>query len=452
MKKSWSVIAIFFLFFSVEKLHLMISGQKTFASYTSKRTIGTRSPSYDIHYHFTAEDKTTAYGSAIGGKGGKGYLNIRYLKADPSVNAPDLLWYMIIKFLLWFTPGMVFVYLSLRGIIPHKSSIRQGGLLKLFKSFLLFCLIITLSVFLYAGYYFYISIKPFSGYSLDTGQGVSRGNTHGNVINNSLMTEDQTHLYFVNWEDGNTIYRMNKDGSMRLRIVDRVASNLNVTEKYLFYSDFHDRNRINRVDKSGRKRITLNDSDAGNITVRGEWIYYAEKFGSQPGGICRIKTNGKGYRRLTNDKATCVNIEGEWIYYVNRIDNAIYRVKTNGQERTKLISGEAENPLLANSITDLIFVEDWLYYIEAGQIIKVLCDGTEKTRVGKIRTGNMNVHNGWIYYAPQNGMGIYRMKTDGSSEEKISNLQGSIGLINIAGGWLLTVDIYDLKMFLIRMP
>jgi hypothetical protein len=144
-----------------------------------------------------------------------------------------------------------------------------------------------------------------------------------------------------------------------------------------------------------------------------------------------------------------LSIENEWIYYVNASDNySIYKIKTDGSNRTKIIDKELE--IYQNSVGEKIMKYDehsvdtdgkWTYYCngEDRGIYKRKIDGTEAVKLSSDQVNSIRLVRNWIYFTVydfvNDSYGLYRIHTDGSDRTKISDLSGFCSL-SYADGWL----------------
>ncbi|MBT2289011.1 DUF5050 domain-containing protein [Paenibacillus albidus] len=101
--------------------------------------------------------------------------------------------------------------------------------------------------------------------------------------------------------------------------------------------------------------------------------------------------------------------------------------------------------LNTKSIYNLMFVDDWIYYLgttnyrnDAYEIYKIKKDGTNKSKVTNMTnlTRFMYIDNGWIYFSYWNkDNNLYKMKLNGTSLTRLSS-QPEVSRINIWGDWV----------------
>ncbi|MFD0676477.1 MULTISPECIES: DUF5050 domain-containing protein [unclassified Paenibacillus] len=135
---------------------------------------------------------------------------------------------------------------------------------------------------------------------------------------------------------------------------------------------------------------SFNLANGGQLAAKDDWIYMNPSRSS--GGahsLVKAKEDGSNRMKLSDDNAMSINIVGDWLYYINF---------------------EATSP---------------------SAIYKIRTDGTDRTMVSQTAASRLWVRDGWMYYFPsaeqpnemggtyQTASGIFRMKTDGTSEQKL---------------------------------
>ena len=195
-------------------------------------------------------------------------------------------------------------------------------------------------------------------------------------------------IYYVNWSDGQSIYRARPDGSEAVRLVEGPAQQVNmVGENIIFVRD----RRIYSIRRNGGMPVQLIDDEAENVVAAGGWIYYANgRDGFKP---YRIKPDGTGRAKIVNDETLFLTVAGDWIFYSNRSDEEkLYRVKT---------------------------------------------DGTQRGKVSNDKAGYLNVDGRFVYYTnTSQGNAVFRIQADGSARTKLTEGSAAAGPIGIAGGKL----------------
>lgn len=181
-----------------------------------------------------------------------------------------------------------------------------------------------------------------------------------------------------------------------------------------------------KEDGTEREQVTL--EDGGSLNVVGEWIYFITH-----GGIRKIKTDGTEYTFVSSIGGNGLIVAGEWIYFYD-IGEGLYKVKTDGTEQQKLVSGWAP--------TQINIDENYIYYSFSGYsndndngIYRIKTDGTDNTLiyapeklsfVSDIKP--IVLKDKWLYFFryfnDSNGVkALCRIKTDGSKVENVYNFE-----------------------------
>ncbi len=143
------------------------------------------------------------------------------------------------------------------------------------------------------------------------------------------------------------------------------------------------------------------------------WIYYSNV--SDNYSLYKIRTDGSERTKLNDDQSRVLQVSEDWIYYINGSDGAsIYRINTDGKRRTKINDQRSGY---------LVVAEGWLYFTlsdneDPGMIYKILPDGSGKTQLNSDPSRQLVVHKDWVYYAiPDYDYQIYRVRTNGTERE-----------------------------------
>jgi hypothetical protein len=135
-------------------------------------------------------------------------------------------------------------------------------------------------------------------------------------------------------------------------------------------------------------------------------------------------------------------IQDDWIFYVNLTENnrlmgnyrfSLYKMRTDGTEKTVLDEGLWGYNTYINVIGDWIYYYVFGIYPNSGQLYRIRTDGTEKTTVADSMWGNKFIVIGdWIYF--DRGIYKYRIRTDGTD---LMLLRETLGWdFYIEGDWI----------------
>ena len=274
------------------------------------------------------------------------------------------------------------------------------------------------------------------------------GNTDGNIRAGGVMTSQGDWIFYS--YDG--LWKMKKDGTKKTLISDMTyARYLNVVGKWIYYVNSID-NKIYKITTNGKDKTKLADERVGYMKVVKDWIYFQcvtfDTSGtgySSDGPLYRMKIDGTNKVEMTNHSGSFV-VQGDYIYYIkseNSSTGTMVRMKTDGSEETEIST---------DRIMNFNVSDGWIYYgsyDEDGRLCRIKVDGTDKQYLGE-GTFISDIHfvEDWIYYTETlkyNFGLLYKMKKDGSSKTQLTSYP--VRFVNITGGYITFQNEKDLLKF-----
>ncbi len=261
------------------------------------------------------------------------------------------------------------------------------------------------------------------------------GNSQANLTNRGIAAVQGDWIYYINYKDDATIYKVKTDGTQRVRVHGTSAHDLNVTGRYIrfihtstgFQPGFWESQLGNGGHFSGEIFETSTDSEnsrlagislAGNtyICIVGDKIYSGTNGG--------FFTNGDGWYQRNQITTGGINyfIYKDYVYYIKSYDYDIGK-RTLGIFRTHLESKETNQVLEVNTLNFNIY-NDRIYYVTRSyhNLYSADLDGDNKKIITDQKVFNINVTDDWIYYVNESDENkLYKMKVDGSSNQKLSD-------------------------------
>jgi hypothetical protein len=151
----------------------------------------------------------------------------------------------------------------------------------------------------------------------------------------------------------------------------------------------------------------------GLLTAQADWIYFSAP--SEDWAIYKIREGGANRTRLGEACGCYLNVVGDWLFYCNTADgNRIYKMRTNGNESQKV----SDDPGVY-----LAVVDDWMYYAlesENENLYRARLDGSERTMLTGEPMREAYCADGVLYAARRSGGGLYRANPDASDSSMIS--------------------------------
>lgn len=150
---------------------------------------------------------------------------------------------------------------------------------------------------------------------------------------------------------------------------------------------------------------------------QGDWIYY-----SSYDAIYKIKTDGQEKTKICDEDTNWIQVDQDCLYYINADHNHyIYSIKTDGSDKT-MVSAKSYG---GNNAKKLFVADGWIYFTD-DRIFKMKTDGTEHTNLVRL-CQDMSLSGDWIYYLVPDmdnpgDVYLYRIRTDGTDETKLTEL------------------------------
>lgn len=256
-------------------------------------------------------------------------------------------------------------------------------------------------------------------------------NNNANIMNYGFATQEGDWVYYSNPVNGGKLSKTRPGSNRVYKIIDDDALFISIMDNWIYYVNYSDNSSIYKVAMDGTGRTKLGIEDVVYLYAVNGWVYYQTE--SEDYKLYRMNTDGTNKIVITEDSAAFVNIVGEYIYYSNFSYNGeIIRINSEGTGRTVL---NDDVSMYAN------VWGDWIYYKdeEDKHIYKIKLDGTGRTLLSYNDGTDLNVVDNWIYYVNKsNGDLLYRVSTDGTIEEKLTD--SSVDKINTAVGRLFFFD------------
>lgn len=97
-------------------------------------------------------------------------------------------------------------------------------------------------------------------------------------------------VYYINWGDNMSLYRIKPDGSGREKISDESCQRINVNGDWIYYISINDQHRPYRMKTDGSRREKLGDDPCECIDIAADHLYYVT-LGDNPVMYC-MNTDG----------------------------------------------------------------------------------------------------------------------------------------------------------------
>lgn len=123
------------------------------------------------------------------------------------------------------------------------------------------------------------------------------GNSAGNLNNSGIAAIQGNWIYYINDNDGYSIYKIHTAGSGQTKLNDDSSSSINVVGDWIYYNvaegprkfgeiiDTDWKFNIFKMRTDGSNQTRLNDDISFDLTVVEDWIYYRRLFYNDSGSL-----------------------------------------------------------------------------------------------------------------------------------------------------------------------
>jgi hypothetical protein len=282
-----------------------------------------------------------------------------------------------------------------------------------------------------------------------TGELSPRGNTSANLNSLGKYAHDGTWLYYANPYDHYKLYRMQSDGSEKVKLSDDIPWWINVSSGYLYYVVQRKNDPgIYKLSIDGLEHTQLHTGNIFKLTLVNDSLYYWDRE-----GIWQTNPNGSEFTKIFDRSSL-------WQHFQIVEDmlflNAYPLPDITDQTRLMIFSVSLKDTTLitpyknTNTFKFLVH-EDWIYWQNANNRYR---KGLERVHTNQVQQeaipldeiDYMHIENDVIYFSyTDRKLHIYSMNIDGSN---LKQLNTDISLrLHIADGWIY-YEKYDLDPFL----
>ena len=263
------------------------------------------------------------------------------------------------------------------------------------------------------------------------------GNSSGNIANGGVVVMDGDTLYFAT---SSYLYRVSADGTCT-KLTDYNVTSMAVYNGYIYYVNYDDNQTIYRMNLETLTDECISTVPGKCINVVEGVLYYASLYGPEYSGIYKIDLTVEGsltLERISKDWADNLLYYNQRLYFINAADLLrLYSISLDGSDRAVSTgSGTAA----------FMFYEGKLYYCNVHGVFKCSPDGSSRVTVSDRRASALNMAEGYLYCCYLGGsedeadQEFYRIKMDGSTYEQLT--KDSAARICFAGGYVYFEDVY----------
>lgn len=243
--------------------------------------------------------------------------------------------------------------------------------------------------------------------------------TNNRISNGQMDVQDGWLYVCLPVDEAYDLVRMRFDGSKANMIKSYTyLSSLSIRRDSIFYRHSSDRDSayngtLNKLSIDGKNRQDVIDYPIVDYLIQGDWIFFSSDSRDQKLMKRNLKTGEQFF--ISPDVASDINMTNEWMYFASfREQNHLYKVRTNGKDRIKL---------LAEPVNTVMLHGDWIYYLNGkDEMFRIRTDGSGEEKVGNSQIYSYNLTSKWIYFIKKDiHRELYRINLDGSNPTKINS-------------------------------
>ncbi len=250
------------------------------------------------------------------------------------------------------------------------------------------------------------------------------GNTAGNINNGGYFCESDGVVYFANFYDNGTLYRMNADETEFVKLNNQTVRYLNVTGEHLYYYQADNRNGsdlgsvikstgLYRCSTTGKNLTCLQRGTIDTLLVNGNSVYFVYYNEANRFGLYRIATSGGEATQITDYLANPACGNGADIYFHGVTeDHNLYRLDTADDSITRIWDGSLWNP---------VYADGYVYFMDLSRhyaLSRLNLATGEAEPLTSERTDFFNVCADYIFYqtSDTDTPALKRINKDGTGE------------------------------------
>lgn len=241
-----------------------------------------------------------------------------------------------------------------------------------------------------------------------------------------------------NQSENNKGYKINLDGTGKTATSESFY-NSKYVDGWLYFDDMGD-GKTYKMKGDGSSKTVLDDKISQIIDVSNDWIYYIEFVDDTSALLYKMKTDGSEKTKVISDtfaNSPYIQIVGDYIYFMNDTDlSTLYRTKLDGTERVKL----------ADTATSAEVKDNEVFYIGDNENLFMLSNGSKQTKLSNDRVSNFDTKGDWVYYVNYTeSQALYRVKKDGTGNQNITG--DYVWLFKINGETIYYINWNDGKLY-----
>jgi hypothetical protein len=205
-----------------------------------------------------------------------------------------------------------------------------------------------------------INIVGSSGTELSSGMGIN----DYREFRREVFCVQGDWVYYINAEEGYSLYKMKTDFTSRTLLTENEVSNLNVIGDWIYFTDLSKDEHIYKMRTDGSMQTFISDAKCSFMVVYNDYIYYADA--DSYNNLCRMKADGTGIKNLGHN-VEVISISDNLVYFRTE-QHELLCMTVEGTDIKKVVEDESYGNFYIN--------EDSIHYmtIEGNGLTIYKCD------------------------------------------------------------------------------
>lgn len=171
------------------------------------------------------------------------------------------------------------------------------------------------------------------------------------VVNDAILYGyDVYHnlIFYINYDDGCSLYRICTDGSERIKLYDGMVNWLAVIDNWIYFTD-NELDSINKMLLDGTAHAVLKELDEREeaspyeLNITSDWVYYSALLENNK--LYKMKADGSEITKMLDLPVGCINIVGDWLFCKKWLSNITIKVRMDGTAASRLDGSNIEDLL-----------------------------------------------------------------------------------------------------------
>ena len=242
------------------------------------------------------------------------------------------------------------------------------------------------------------------------------GNSSSNVQNGSFLSMQGDWIYYINSQDGNTLYKMHNSGEEDQKVCDIAATSVSLVGESALIGCMEWNNTLQDVrwDGSGTQMFTVG---CNYVTAYTDYMITSDSC-----GIYRTSYDSTLKEKLYSGSPFRCCCENGRIYFLE--EDALYSISIDNPGDLRV---EVPGAIQSYAVTD-----DGIYYCLQNQLYFTQ---SPNVPLFGLQTSCINITDGILYYANQlDNESLYSIHLDGSNHRCLSDQPAQA--ICVAGDWI----------------